>query len=76
MNGALSNLRLHCSMLQKNLRCETPHETHILGFGVPNAKNLAYGIPATNALRIYQPNWIFYKDIYTVCNRIAVCCVC
>ena len=50
MNSALSNLRLHRSMLQKNLRYETPHEAHILGFGVPTTKNLAYGIPTTNAL--------------------------
>ena len=48
----LSNLRLHCSMLQKNLRYKTPHKAHILGFGVPNAKILAYNILDTNALRV------------------------
>ena len=36
--------------MQKILACETSHEAHILGFGVPNAKNLAYGTLATNAL--------------------------
>ena len=52
MNSVLLNLRLHCSMLQKNLRYKTPHEAHILGFGVPNAKILAYDILDTNALRV------------------------
>ena len=36
--------------LKENGKYETPHKVHILGFGVPNAKNLAYGTPATNAL--------------------------
>ena len=45
----VSYLRLYCSCVQKILACETSHEAHILGFGVPNTKNLAYGTPATNA---------------------------
>ena len=35
--------------MQKILAFETSQEAHILGFGVPNAKNVAYGTPATNA---------------------------
>ena len=51
VNNALSNLRVYYSMFQKNGRCETLHEAHILGFGVPNAKNLAYGTPATRGVQ-------------------------
>ena len=50
VNSALSKLRAYCSMFQKNDTYKTPHEAHILGFGVPNAKNLTYGTPATDAL--------------------------
>ncbi|KAL0006487.1 hypothetical protein SO802_014048 [Lithocarpus litseifolius] len=40
----------YCSDVPKFLAYGTPHEAHILGFGVPNAKILAYGTPATDAL--------------------------
>ena len=46
----VSYLRRYCSNVPKFLAYGTPHEAHILGFGVPNAKKLAYGTPATNAL--------------------------
>ena len=46
----VSYLRRYCSNVPNFLADGTPHEAHILGFGVPNAKNLAYGTPATNAL--------------------------
>ena len=43
----ISYLRWYCSGVLKFLAFETPHEAHILGFGLPNAKNLAYGTPTT-----------------------------
>ena len=46
----VSYLRQYCSNVPNFLAYGTPHKAHILGFGVPNAKNLAYGTPATNAL--------------------------
>ena len=63
VNSVLSNLRAYCSMVQKNDRYRTSHEAHILGFGVPNAKNLAYGTPAMNALR---------GNTYTICTFILI----
>ena len=36
----------------KNLRFGAPHETNTLVFGVPYAKNLAFGTPDANALSI------------------------
>ena len=35
----------------KILAFETSHEAHILGFGVPNAKYLAFSTPDENALK-------------------------
>ena len=45
-----SYLRRYSSGVPKFLAYVTPHEVHMLGFGVPNAKNLAYGTPAMDAL--------------------------
>ena len=47
----VSYLRRYCSYVPKFLAFETSHEAHILGFGVPNAKYLAFDTPNENALR-------------------------
>ena len=41
---------MYCNGVPKFLAYGTLHEAHILGFGALNAKNLAYGTPATDAL--------------------------
>ena len=46
----ISYLRRYCRYVPKCLTFETSHEAHILGFGVPNAKYLAFGTPDKNAL--------------------------
>ena len=50
----VSYLRQYCSCVPKFLAFETSHGAHILGFGVPNAKYLAFGTPDENALRCYS----------------------
>ena len=47
----VSYLRQYYSSVPKYLAYGTPHEAYILGFGVPNAKNLAYDTPAMDALK-------------------------
>jgi len=46
---SVSHLRRYCIGVPKFLAYGTLHEAYILGFGVPNAKILAYGTP-TDAL--------------------------
>ena len=46
----MSKLRRYCSMLQNFDTFNTSDEAPFLVFGVPNAKYLAFGTPATNAL--------------------------
>ena len=43
----------HCSTMVFLLAFGTSHEAKILVFGVPNAKNLAFGTLDANALRYY-----------------------
>ena len=45
----VSYLRRYCSSVPKFLAFETPHEAHILVFGVSNAKYLAFDTPNENA---------------------------
>ena len=46
----VSYLRWYCSCVPKFLAFGTSHEAHGLGFGVPNAKYLAFGTPDEGAL--------------------------
>ena len=71
VNSVFSNLRAYCSMFQKNDKYITPHEAHILGFGVPNAKNLAYGTLATDALIVQR---IIKGNKFCKCNRWCAAC--
>ena len=61
-------IEYHCNSMQFLLAFGTSHEVRVLTFGVPDAKNLAYGTPDANALRcaICQKKWdgttwMFYK---------------
>ena len=45
----VSYLRRYCSSVPKFLAFETPHEAHILVFGVSNVKYLAFDTPNENA---------------------------
>ena len=47
----VSYLRRYCSCVPKFLAFGTSHEAHALGFGVSNAKYLAFGTPDEGALR-------------------------
>ena len=44
-------IRRYCSMSQKFLTFNTPHEGLFLMFGVPNTKYLAFDTPDDNALK-------------------------
>ena len=58
--------------LKENGKYETPHKVHILGFGVPNAKNLAYGTPAMDALNphlAHHPKSLKYHHMLLILKR-------
>ena len=50
----VSYLRRYCSCVPKFLAFETSHEAHVLRFGAPNAKYLAFGTPDENALSSFK----------------------
>ena len=67
-----SYLRRYSSGVPKFLAYVTPHEVHILGFGVPNAKNLAYGTPAMDALNphlAHHPKSLKYHHMLLILKR-------
>ena len=65
----MPSLELHCSTMPFFIPFDTSHESSILVFGVPNAKNIVFDIPDEDALFWYfrSINVDLFGGCFSIC---------